>query len=135
MGLAWAPLLWLSTQRNGLRARALQGVTGVLMIVGLSAAALLAHALPLGIQDVPNNTMGLITLLGMIALYLWLVVLQLRPQALHVWRRWSYAGFYVDEVYTRLALRLWPGRWTPDTRYRDKSALPALAADERPQNK
>lgn len=135
MGLAWAPLLWLSTQRSGLRARALQGVTGVLMIVGLSAAALLAHALPLGIQDVPNNIMGLITLLGMITLYLWVVVLQLRPQALHVWRRWSYAGFYVDEVYTRLALRLWPGRWTPDTRYRDKSALPALAADERPQTK
>jgi len=39
--------------------------------------------------------------------------LQVRPQALSVWRRWSYAGFYVDEFYTRLALRLWPGRWAP----------------------
>lgn len=132
MGLAWAPLLWLSAQRSGLRARALQTVTGVLMIVGLSAAALLAHALPLGIRDVPHNTMGLITLLGMAALYLWLVVLQLRPRALHAWRRWSYAGFYVDELYTRLALRLWPGRWIADTIHRDKSARSALAADERP---
>jgi NAD(P)H-quinone oxidoreductase subunit 5 len=26
-------------------------------------------------------------------------------------RRWSYAGFYVDEIYTRAALRLWPARW------------------------
>ena len=23
-------------------------------------------------------------------------------------------GFYVDEAYTRLALRLWPARWTPE---------------------
>jgi len=131
MGLAWAPLLWLSAQRSGMRARALQAMTGVLMIAGLSGAALLAHALPLGIQDVPHHTLGLAALLGMTALYMWLAVLQLRPQTLHAWRRWSYAGFYVDEVYTRLALRLWPGRWTPDTRYPDKTDHPALTADQR----
>ena len=50
----------------------------------------------------------------MVGLYVCLVVLQLRPQALRTWRRWSYAGFYVDEAYTRLALQLWPARWTPE---------------------
>ena len=47
------------------------------------------------------------------ALYLCLAILQARPQSLAVWRRWSYAGFYVDEFYTRLALRLWPAAWLP----------------------
>ena len=131
MGLAWAPMLWLSSHRSGVRGFALQLMSGVLMIAGLTVAALTAHALPLGIQDVPDHTMGLVTLLGMAALYMWLVVLQLQPQALHAWRRWSYAGFYVDEVYTRLALKLWPGGWTPGTRYRDKSLPNALASDER----
>lgn len=132
MGLAWAPLLWLSAQRSSLRAWGLQAVTGMLMIAGLSAAALLAHALPLGIQDAPDASLGMVTLLGMAALYVWLIVLQLKPESLHAWRRWSYAGFYVDEVYTRLALRLWPGRWTADTQHRNKPALSAPAAEERP---
>ena len=38
-------------------------------------------------------------------------LLQRRPLALSIGRRWSYAGFYVDEAFTRLALQLWPGRW------------------------
>jgi NAD(P)H-quinone oxidoreductase subunit 5 len=108
MGLAWAPLLWLSAQRTGVREVVLHGLSGLLMIAGLTLATLLAHTLPLGIQDLPHQTLGLVTLLGMAALYLCLVVLQLRPQSLRVWRRWSYAGFYVDEAYTRLALQFWP---------------------------
>jgi len=114
LGLAWAPLLWLTTQTVGARALCRQGLAGLLMVVGLTGAALLAHALPLGIHDVPQHGLGLIALIVMAALYLWLVVLQLRPQALQAWRRWSYAGFYVDEIYTRLALQLWPTRWTPE---------------------
>lgn len=112
LGLAWAPLLWLPAERCGLRAVGLHGLYGLLMVAGLTGAALLAHALPLGIQDVPYQAFGMVALLGMVALYLCLVVLQLRPQALLTWRRWSYAGFYLDEAYTRLALQLWPARWT-----------------------
>ncbi len=115
LGLAWAPLLWLPVHRaDWLRTLCLQGVSGLLMVAGLTGAALLAHALPLGIHDVHNDTLGSIALLGMAALYLCLVTLQLRPQSLGAWQRWSYAGFYVDEIYTRLALRLWPTRWTPE---------------------
>ena len=84
------------------------------MVAGLTGAALLAHALPLGIHDTPSHTLGVMALLGMATLYLCLVMLQLRPQSLGAWQRWSYAGFYVDEIYTRLALRLWPTRWIPE---------------------
>lgn len=113
LGLAWAPLLWLPGAAQGLAARARQGLFGLLMVAGFTGIALLAHALPLGIEDAPHARLGLVALAGMAALYLCLALLQLRPQALSTWRRWSYAGFYVDEAYTRLALRLWPVRWMP----------------------
>jgi len=48
----------------------------------------------------------------MAALYTGLAVRQWPPHALAAWQRWSYAGFYVDEHSTRLALRLWPAQWT-----------------------
>jgi NAD(P)H-quinone oxidoreductase subunit 5 len=41
-------------------------------------------------------------------------------------RRQSYAGFYLDEAYTRLALRLWPVRLPATDQARD--AHPALTA-------
>lgn len=114
LGLAWAPLLWLPVAQSDLASRGWQVVFGLLMVVGLTGAALLAHALPLGIQDAPHHTLGVVAMLGMVALYLGLSVLQLQPQALASWRRWSYAGFYLDEAYTRLALQLWPTRWMPE---------------------
>lgn len=130
LGLAWAPLLWLPAERTGLRALGLQGASGALMVAGLTGAALLAHALPLGTQDAPDHALGLVALLGMLGLYLGLVVLQLWPQTLRTWRRWSYAGFYVDEAYTRLALQLWPARWTAEAfSDRDATAPASLVAD------
>ena len=131
MGLAWAPLLWLGHQRGNIRAICWQGLSGLLMIAGLTGLALLLHTLPLGIDDAPNYTLGLVTLLGMAALYGCLTVLQLRPQALRTWRRWSYAGFYVDELYTRLALQLWPTHWIPAASHTDMPVAPALAANPR----
>lgn len=108
LGLAWAPLLWL-------RAGAWrQVVPGVLMVAGLAAAALLAHALPLGLADAPQHGLGWAALAAMAVLYLCQALLQQRPAMLAGWRRSSYAGFYLDEAYTRLALRLWPARWTAD---------------------
>ena len=83
------------------------------MVAGLTSLALLLHALPLGLTEVPNDTLGIIALGGMAMLYHLLLALQLRPHALEVWRRMSYAGFYVDEIYTRFVLKLWPVRWTP----------------------
>lgn len=113
IGLAWAPLLWLPAHRSSIWAICFNGISGLLMVAILTSVVLLARALPLGIHDTPNQVFGEITLIGMAMLYLCLVVLQLRPQALRAWRRWSYAGFYVDEIFTRLALQLWPTHWTP----------------------
>ena len=57
-----------------------------------------------------------------------MALLQRAPQVLTNWRRWSYAGFYVDEAYTRLTLRLWPTRWTPESRPTTKAAHHPLPA-------
>ena len=78
------------------------------MIAGLTFAAMLGHALPLGIQDSPHFGLGLLALAGMAALYVGQATLQHQPQYVSRWRCLSYAGFYVDEAYTRLALRYWP---------------------------
>lgn len=113
LALAWAPLLWLPSVRdhssNALVWRALAGLS---IIAGLTAAMLVAHLLPFGVIDNPYPLAGIITLCAMAALYLCLVTLQVRPQALVRLRRWSYAGFYVDEWVTRLILKHWPTRWT-----------------------
>lgn len=116
LALAWAPLLWLSSPaaaHPATAARGIQALAGLALVVGLSALASLAHTLPLGTADAVGGTrgLGILALAGMAGVYLCLALLQWKPQALQTWRRWSYAGFYVDEVYTRLALRLSPGAW------------------------
>lgn len=123
LGLAWSPVLWLAgsafskeneaviARPEDLVGRTRQVLFGLLIVCGLTGVTVLAHQLPLSLHDSPHEALGLIAMIGMAALYLGLVLLQLRPQALSRWRRWSYAGFYVDEAYTRLALQLWPTRW------------------------
>ncbi len=116
MALAWAPLMWLPRTHDGASTRALWQMlgstgTGTGMVAGLTALALLAHLLPLGVTDAPNAASGVLAGMGMASMYLCLVALQLRPQTMATARRWSYAGFYLDELYTRLALWLWPARW------------------------
>ncbi|HEX7647365.1 MAG TPA: NADH-quinone oxidoreductase subunit L [Noviherbaspirillum sp.] len=118
LALAWAPMLWLPARRSDASSAAAQTVgssalMGLAMVTGLSAVACFAHVLPFGIHDSPFHLAGIVSLLGMAVMYLCLVRLQLHPQGLAAWRRWGYAGFYVDEFYTRLALRLWPTRWVP----------------------
>lgn len=112
-GLALAPLLWLPSTPDGWSGCAASLFFGLLTVVGLTIVAMTAHALPLGFHDAPDHRLGVIALMGMSAFYLWQALLQNQPQWLSHWRRWSYAGFYLDEAYTRLALLLWPARWAP----------------------
>jgi NAD(P)H-quinone oxidoreductase subunit 5 len=94
------------------------------MVLALSGLTVLAHILPLDLHDAPDPILGLVALLGMAALHLCLAVLQRWPAALRVWRRWSFAGFFVDEIYTRMALRFWPTGWTPGRPSLRKVAAP-----------
>jgi len=135
LALAWAPLLWLpalsGAEGNTGWWRALAGFS---IVAALTAAVVLAHSLPFGLSDRPDQLTGVLTLIGMAMMYLFLMALQMRPYAWTRLRRWSYAGFYVDEVFTRLALRLWPTRWTVastpfhDTDIQTTGALPAAAS-------
>ncbi len=112
LAAAWAPLLWWPAWRPGETGLAGWRVaTGVALVAALGAAATVAHLLPLGTRDVPWQAAGPVACLGMAGLYLMLAALQLDARRLETVRRWSYAGFYVDELYTRAALRLWPARW------------------------
>ena len=112
LALAWAPLLWLPGRNTRPAAvRAWQAGVGMIVLSLLGLLAQLTHALALGVRDQPWQAVGPLVLAGMAALYLALATLQLRPPLLSSWRRWSYAGFYVDEIYTRAALRLWPTHW------------------------
>lgn len=133
LGFAWAPLLWWPAAPAARREAAVQVLWGLGMAGGLTAAALAAHALPLGLRDEPRLGLGLVALAGMAALYVALALLQWRPWLLSRWRRWSYAGFYVDEAYTRVALRLWPARWMPRPPHRAARPARAQAAADVPQ--
>lgn len=113
LALAWAPLLWLSSRRHPDAPGAVREIlTGSGMVAALVLSAQVGHALPFGVSDAPHAAAGLVALVGMALLYLCLALMQTRAPALSTWRRWSYAGFYVDEYVTRAALRLWPARWT-----------------------
>lgn len=131
LALAWAPLLWwpAATGRqaftgagsaadrsdHGGAVRVNRLVMGLLFVAGLTALALTAHALPLGVTDRPDGLLGPLVLGGMGLLHLALITLHWAPGLIDSWRRWSYAGFYVDEFYTRLALWCWPTQWAPAT--------------------
>ncbi len=109
LALAWSPLLWTPyissqhTMRNFFN--------GAAMIIGLTMLAYLLHKLPFGTSDMPDQQAGTFALLGMALIYLALAAMQVSPRRMAVFHRWSYAGFYVDEAYTRLALKLWPIDW------------------------
>ncbi len=112
LAAAWAPLLWWPAWRaDDARGAAWRAAVGLALLAALGTAATLAHRLALGAQDLPWRGAGPLALLGMACLYVALAALQIAPRRLDALRRWSYAGFYVDEIYTRVALRLWPARW------------------------
>ncbi len=76
LGMAWAPLLWLPEASEGGSGKSAQLLFGCVTVIGLTTVALSAHALPLGLQDMPDDSLGLIALAGMAALYLCQVLLQ-----------------------------------------------------------
>ena len=126
LALAWAPLLWLfggAGRSAGEQARAL--LSGGAMVAGLAALVALGHALPMGLEDRPDPLLGAVALAGMAALYLGLASLQWQRGVWTAARRWTYAGYYVDDLVTRLACRLWPARWAAPAWAGTAAAWPA----------
>ena len=115
LALAWAPLLWLPSVKEGRTSAMLLArlVASLISIAGLMGVAIVLHLLPTGIADHADTGGGIAALLGMAAMHCVLVALQTSPHALASLRRACYAGLYLDEFYTRLALRSWPTKWTP----------------------
>lgn len=125
LALAWAPLLWAPAQAPSGRSKLLVLGAGATLLMGLTLLATLFHALPLGLKDTPDDAAGWLVALAMGLMYAALVVLQRWPHKMSAWRRWSYAGFYVDEIYTRVTLSLWPARWTPRKADQQDSTAPS----------
>ncbi|MDP3529489.1 MAG: NADH-quinone oxidoreductase subunit L [Methylophilaceae bacterium] len=116
LAAAWAPMFWLPMNVDDEAPPTwYRLLAGIGMLVLLMLAALLAHAVPLGIGSSPHHSAGIVALAGMSLMYVGLATLQWHQGCWGTWRRWSYAGFYIDEFYTRLALRLWPTRWLSAT--------------------
>jgi NAD(P)H-quinone oxidoreductase subunit 5 len=114
LGLAWASFLWLPAgDTSSVRCLLLSLLSGGLTIVALTLFTILGHQIPLGLVDHPDTHRGTVALIGMGVLYFAISVLQSRPLAIETWRRWSYAGYYVDERYTRLILKWKSNSWMP----------------------
>lgn len=114
LAFAWAPLLWFSPlagRANGVRIVVWQLLTGVGVLAGLTVALQIGHILPFALTDAPDHLAGYGVLCAMVIMYFCIAILQIRAHTFIHLRRWGYAGFYIDEWYTRCALRFWPTQW------------------------
>ncbi len=111
LALAWAPLLWIAPPAP------LRGfLVGSGYIFALLTLALLWRTLPIMPLEIGAGTQPLwedVALIGAFATaYALIAALNNVPDGSALARlyRLVYAGFYLDEVFTRLAIRLWPPR-------------------------
>lgn len=135
LALAWAPVFWRMDPGANSRVRLIAAFIGT---ATLAAAGVAGHALPLGIAaetgtDPSAGPIAIICVLtGMALMYAGLAAVRSGWTRLEPLRRWSYAGFYVDEFYTRLTLRLWPGQWAAAAAARNAFARSGSAAHHKP---
>lgn len=121
LAFAWSPLMWSA---SGVNQQIRHLLFGAAMVTLMTLLISLLHQLPFGINDMANPETGIFALTGMALMYVTLVMLQLYPERLAALQRWSYAGFYVDEAYTRLTLKFWPIDWA----YSEKMPAKSWAA-------
>lgn len=114
IAIAWAPLIWMVPMRQAMwKGRMWEVGRGILGVMLLTILIDLVHQVPLGVENQPFGAAGALTFFVLTALYLSLVIIQHRPESIGSLRRWSYAGYYLDEIYTRVALWIWPRGWSP----------------------
>jgi NAD(P)H-quinone oxidoreductase subunit 5 len=129
LGLAWAPLLWVPDSSRLTTPSLIYSVAlGLVATMGLAAASTAAHVLMIDLHDRPDPAMGYVALAGMAILYLAQARISARAGAMEAWRRWSYAGYYIDEHFTRAALYLWPSGWQASKTNKSRHAKPHLVA-------
>jgi NAD(P)H-quinone oxidoreductase subunit 5 len=117
MAFAWAPLFWAPPVREaGLGLVLWRGSVAVAALAGLTLAAVGVHSIPLGLRDAPLENAGIPVTASFAAFYLMLALIQRAPDSLTAWRRSAYAGFYLDEFFTRLALTLGSAGWISEPR-------------------
>jgi NAD(P)H-quinone oxidoreductase subunit 5 len=129
LAFAWAPMLWLPAGARSISGRSLSVLgqrimAGTLMVTLLTVLAVIGHALPVGVTSVPHAMQGHIALAAMALIYIGTAMLQMPGwrHRLEPLRQQCYAGFYLDEAYTRLALRLWPLRLPSTHQARDTNS-------------
>ena len=118
LGFAWAPILWVSGHQ--FKSSIINLGAGFMMVIGLTLLATLLQLLDFGTEDLSNQFAGNIVMFGMMLMYVLLVLIQKYPNTLVKFQRWSYAGFYLDEYYTRLTLKLWPINWASTNKISSK---------------
>jgi NAD(P)H-quinone oxidoreductase subunit 5 len=109
LGLAWSPMLW--TASNRLKQTIIHMGFGFFTIIGLGFLATFLQVIDFGTNDI-NHELGLVIVsVVMSIMYILIALIQRCSENLALLQRWSYAGFYLDEIYTRLTLKIWPVDW------------------------
>ncbi len=127
LAMAWAPILWIRVDRMRFTVVSQRLLHGCFLVVLMTVLAYVGHALPMGVSTFPHGVHGQFTLAAMILVYFGTAAMQMSEwkHLLEPLRRQSYAGFYLDEAYTRLALHFWPVKLP--TNYQPLDAKPKVA--------
>jgi len=113
LGFGLAPLLW---SEPGLMVTPL--IRSVLSALALIQLYIAWHLLFDGVVTASGDSIVALTawvLVCFAALYLCQVWLRIYPSGKfsRAFYPWAYAGFYLDETFTRLTFRIWPVRYSP----------------------
>ncbi|MEO7954469.1 MAG: NADH-quinone oxidoreductase subunit L [Polaromonas sp.] len=108
VGLGLAPLLW---RADGWRIGTARGVIAILVLAQLYIAGHLVFGVlvkaPAASAPLPLTIWTGSCLAALYLLQVWLLAFP-RGQFAKVFYPWAYAGFYLDERFTRLTFRIWP---------------------------
>lgn len=110
VAFAFSPFLWVPRPIGNGRQAVTILFRGSGLILGLVVLAHLGEWTieQLALIDHPRSKIGWAAAAIMVVAYLLVARIQAHPRTTRHWWRWSYAGFYLDERFTRLALWLWP---------------------------
>ncbi len=132
LALALAPFLVRTAMSGSWRVNA-RLLGSALAVTALYAVWHLAFTalLPTPVVYVPGTMSLLIALGAFIALYIVQLMVSVRPhtRALRTLHTWAFAGFHLDELFTRATFFVWP----PRHERRPPSPIPAVRASSMPR--